>query len=193
METYTRVRGYGPQIHIRVWVYGPRIWPVPPETTVAGQEGCSAASPHTSSILMEMASARPSEGRQCAGPRLFRGATSCLDPMPTLWGSRLPWEDPSNPWLSGSDGSSLQPPDRWDYPCQPSSCPDTMLRTLSRTGYIEDPDWSHQLPRQRTFPDNSDIHQHCYSLHFLCSGLNGQYFLVLRHVAGSIIGPVIRI
>ena len=31
------------------------------------------------------------------------------------------------------------------------------------------------------------------NLHFLCSGRNGQYFLVLSHVAGSIIGPVIRI
>ena len=40
-------------------------------------------------------------------------------------------------------------------------------RTFSRTGYIEDPDWSHQLPRQRTFPDNSDINQHCAQPTFL--------------------------
>ena len=27
-----------------------------------------------------------------------------------------------NPWLAASDGWSLQPPDRWDSACQPSSC-----------------------------------------------------------------------
>ena len=56
-----------------------------------------------------------------------RGATSCLETMPTLRSS--PPQGGSrrcsgrNPWLAASDGWSLQPADRWDAACQPSSCP----------------------------------------------------------------------
>ena len=78
-----------------------------------------------------------------------RGATSCLETMPTLRSS--PPQGGSrrcsgrNPWLAASDGWSLQPADRWDAACQPSSCP-SQARTLRRTGYIEGRDWSsHQL------------------------------------------------
>ena len=66
-----------------------------------------------------------SEGRQCAGPRLVEGQLPawrrCQHSGPPLGGSRRC--SARNPWLAASDGWSLQPPDRWDSACQPSSCP----------------------------------------------------------------------
>ena len=110
--------------YLRVWVYGPRIWPLPPETTL-GRHRQPARIHLPFSWKWPSSTLTRSEGRQCAGPRVVEGQLPawrrCQHSGPPLGGSRRC--SARNPWLAASDGWSLQPPDRWDSACQPSSCP----------------------------------------------------------------------
>ena len=143
--------------YLRVWVYGPRIWPLPPETTL-GRHRQPARIHLPFSWKWPSSTLTRSEGRQCAGPRVVEGQLPawrrCQHSGPPLGGSRRC--SARNPWLAASDGWSLQPPDRWDAACQPSSCPSSSSN-LEADRLHRGPDWSDQLtatyfPRQLRHP-----------------------------------------
>ena len=113
--------------YIRVGVYGPRIWPVPPETTLGRRHLQQPARIHLPfSWKWPILDPHWLRGAAMCRATARRGATSCLETMPTLRSSPPQGGSPRcsarNPWLAASDGWSLQPPDRWDSACQPSSC-----------------------------------------------------------------------
>lgn len=145
--------------YLRVWVYGPRIWPLPPETTL-GRHRQPARIHLPFSWKWPSSTLTRSEGRQCAGPRVVEGQLPawrrCQHSGPPLGGSRRC--SARNPWLAASDGWSLQPPDRWDAACQPSSCPSSSSNLeadrLHRGPRLERPIDGHVLSQTTQTPTN---------------------------------------
>ena len=107
--------------YLRVWVYGPRIWPLPPETTL-GRHRQPARIHLPFSWKWPSSTLTRSEGRQCAGPRVVEGQLPawrrCQHSGPPLGGSRRC--SARNPWLAASDGWSLQPDPLQTAGLQPS-------------------------------------------------------------------------
>ena len=98
---------------------------------------------------MEMASSTLQGAAMCRATGR-RGATSCLETMPTLRSSQLlPWEDHSAA-LAVIRGSQPQMDGACSHQTDGTPPANHLLalraaRTLRRTGYIEGPDWSDQL------------------------------------------------